>query len=118
MDSREGARRHATAIRLGGAFAAVLGLCAVALIVTLVTLDRTAEAEAEVAQLDEAKHAGHLAAAQVREQYMHQAHTLINWDRTHLGHYQEVVRRTEEATHHLLALARTPEDRRRAEEIA
>jgi len=118
MDAREGPRRHTTAIRLGSAFAAVLGLCAVALIVTLVTLDRTAEAEAEVAQLDAAKHAGHLAAAEVREQYMHQAHTLINWDRSHLGHYQEVVRRTEEATHHLLTLARTPEDRRRAEEIA
>ena len=111
-------RTPTIALRLGLAFAAILGLFAVALLVTLAALDRIAGAEAEVAALDHAKHAGHMAAAQVREQYIHQAHSLIHWDTSHLAHYDDAVRATSAATAHLRELAATPDERRRAEEIA
>ncbi|MBI2896776.1 MAG: HAMP domain-containing protein [Deltaproteobacteria bacterium] len=107
-----------TALRIGGAFAAVLALFGISLLVTLRTLDEIARAEAEVARLDHAKHAGHLAAARVREQYIHQAHTLITWSVSHLNHYPAVVRDTENWTGHLRHVARTPEEKELAEEVA
>ncbi len=82
------------------------------------TLSRIAAAEAEVERLDHAKHAGHMAAAQVREQYIHQAHMLIDFDTGHLDHYLETVEVTRASTEHLLQLAETPEDQRLAREIA
>jgi two-component system, NtrC family, sensor kinase len=106
------------AIRLGAVFAAVLGLFAAALVVTLFTLGRLEQADREVAKLDHAKHAGHLAAAQVREQYIHQAHTIISWDFSHLEHYEDVVKETRQWTALLRALARSPDERRLADEIA
>ncbi len=111
-------RTYATTLRLVGAFGAILALFGAALLVTLATLHRIGQAEDEVARLDHAKHAGHLAAAQVREQYIHQAHTIINWDRSHLDHYDAVVRATRESTAHLRELARAPAEKERAEEIA
>lgn len=108
----------ATAWRLGGAFFAVLTLFGVALFVTLQTLDRLEAAEREVATLEYAKHAGHYAAAFVREQYIHQAHTIINGDDSHLAHYEEAAAQTREAVDHLLELARTPEQQARASEIS
>ncbi|MBC7173427.1 MAG: HAMP domain-containing protein, partial [Polyangiaceae bacterium] len=56
--------------------------------------------------------------AQVREQYIHQAHTIINWDRSHLGHYEEAVARTRQATERLERVARAPDEARRADEVA
>ena len=53
----------------------------------------THRAEREVATLEVAKHAGHYAAAFVREQYIHQAHTIITGNDSHLGHYDEVVQK-------------------------
>jgi signal transduction histidine kinase len=108
----------ATAWRLGGAFCAVLALFGAALLVTLQTLDRLEAAEREVAGLEEAKHAGHYAAAFVREQYIHQAHTIINGDDSHLGHYERAVEETRGAVDHLLEMARTPEQQSRAAEIS
>ena len=108
----------ATAWRLGGAFCAVLALFGAALLVTLQTLDRLEAAEREVAGLEEAKHAGHYAAAFVREQYIHQAHTIINGDDSHLGHYERAVAETRAAVDHLLEMARTPEQQSRAVEIS
>ena len=107
-----------TARRLGGVLVAILLLFGAALAVVLATLNRIAEAEAEVGELDHAKHAGHMAAAMVREQYIHQAHTLINFDVSHLGHYEDVVQKTRAATEHLESLSRTPEEKARATEIA
>jgi signal transduction histidine kinase len=112
------ARVSVTALRLGGAFLAILALFAAALVFVLGTLDRIGQAEAEVSELDHAKHAGHMAAAMVREQYIHQAHTLINFDLSHVGHYDEVVQQTRAATEHLESLARTPDEKTRAQEIA
>ena len=91
--------------RLLGALAAVLVLFGAALAVELVTLRLIAEAEAEVERFDHAKHAGHMAAAQVREQYIHQAHTLIEFDKGHLDHYEKVVLVTRDAIKHLEEVA-------------
>lgn len=110
--------RNVTGRRLLAAFAGVLLLFAAALAVELFTLRRIAEAEAEVARLDHAKHAGHMAAAQVREQYIHQAHTLIEFGEGHLGHYANAVKATQATIAHLRAVAETPGDRALVEQIA
>ena len=109
--------RNVTGRRLLGAFAGVLLLFAAALGVELFTLRRIAEAAAEVARLDHAKHAGHMAAAQVREQYIHQAHTLIEFGEGHLGHYAKVVEVTRQTIAHLQSVAETAEDKTLAMQI-
>jgi two-component system NtrC family sensor kinase len=109
--------RNITGRRLLGAFAAVLLLFAAALAVELFTLRRIAEAEAEVARLDHAKHAGHMAAAQVREQYIHQAHTLIEFGEGHLGHYAKAVETARQTIAHLESVAEAPADKALARQI-
>ncbi len=93
--------RRTTARRIAGAFGLVLLLFALALIVMIVALDRIGAAEHEVARLDRAKHAGHHAAAMAREQYMHQAHTMLAWDDSHMHHYAETANAARHATEHL-----------------
>ena len=79
----------------------VLLLFGLALIVMIVALDRIGRAEDAVARLDRAKHAGHQAAAMAREQYMHQAHTMLAWDDSHMHHYEETSTAARHATEHL-----------------
>ena len=107
-----------TALRLGAAFAVVLALFGVALGFTLRALDRLDAADSEVAALDEAKHSAHAVAALVREQYIHQAHTIIEWDHSHLDHYEDVARDVRHATAHLESVMRDDDLRARAREIA
>jgi two-component system NtrC family sensor kinase len=90
-----------TARRIAAAFGVVLLLFALALVVMIVALEMIGAAEREVARLDRAKHAGHHAAAMAREQYMHQAHTLLAWDGSHLDHYYDVAEQAKHAIHHL-----------------
>ncbi len=92
--------RRTTARRIAGAFGLVLVLFGLALVVMIVALERIGQAEAEVARLDHAKHAGHHAAAMAREQYMHQAHTLLTWDDSHMDHYGDVALAARTATRH------------------
>jgi two-component system NtrC family sensor kinase len=110
--------RNVTARRLMLAFGAVLALFGAALTVELVTLGRIADAETDVARLDAAKYAGHMAAAQVREQYIHQAHTLIELGPGHLEHYGRVAAATRSSIEHLEAVAMTPDVRELARQIA
>jgi len=93
--------RRTTGRRIAGAFGLVLLLFALALAVMIVALARIGAAEDEVARLDRAKHAGHHAAAMAREQYMHQAHTMLTWDDSHLEHYGETAAAARRATAHL-----------------
>ncbi len=93
--------RRTTARRIAGAFGLVLLLFAFALVVMIVALDRIGAAEEEVARLDNAKHAGHHAAAMAREQYMHQAHTMLAWDASHMHHYADTADEAKHATEHL-----------------
>ncbi len=106
-----------TALRLAGAFTIVLALFAAALAFTIRALDRLDAADSEVAALDEAKHAAHAVAALVREQYIHQAHTIIEWNDSHVDHYGEVARRVRVATRRLESLTREQRARELAEEI-
>src|SRR5512139_2200424 len=110
--------RSTTGRRILAAFGAVLMLFGLALAVELTTLRKIGDAESEVARLDHAKHAGHMAAAQVREQYIHQAHTLIEFGPGHLGHYEHVVEETKHAIEHLQSVAETASDRQLATQIA
>ncbi len=110
--------RSITGRRILAAFGAVLVLFGVAMSVELVTLRKIADAESDVARLDHAKHAGHMAAAQVREQYIHQAHTLIEFGPGHLDHYAKVVEATKASIVHLQAVAETASDTRLAQQIA
>lgn len=104
--------------RLVLAFGANLALFAVALAVVLRATSQLDAADAEVGRLDHAKHAGHRVAALVREQYIHQAHTIIEGNRSHLDHYKDVARATREAIIALRALAEGDEERRAVDEIA
>jgi signal transduction histidine kinase len=110
--------RSTTGRRILAAFAAVLVLFGAALAVELITLHKIGNAESEVARLDHAKHAGHMAAAEVREQYIHQAHTLIEFGPGHLGHYEHVVEATNAAIEHLQSVAETESDKKLAAQIA
>src|ERR1043166_159890 len=110
--------RNVTGRRLLGAFAVVLLLFGTALAMELFTLRRIADAEDEVARLDHAKHAGHMAAAQVREQYIHQAHTLIEFGEGHLEHYEKAIEVARQTIAHLESVAETPADKALAKQIA
>ncbi|MBK8998939.1 MAG: HAMP domain-containing protein [Myxococcales bacterium] len=107
-----------TSARLSAAFLAVLALFGVALWIALSTFERLGAAELEVAELEDAKHAGHAVAAAIREQYIHQAHTIITGDRSHLEHYEEAAKNTRAATRRLQDMAQREEHRGRALEIA
>ncbi len=109
--------RRTTARRIVVAFTAVLALFAIALAVMLVSLARIGSAETEVARLDHAKHAGHQAAALAREQYIHQAHTLLEWNESHMGHYDDVAKEAKAATAMLLDMVDGADAKRDAEEI-
>ncbi len=91
------------------AFGAVLLLFGLALVVMVVALARIADAESDVTRLDRAKHAGHQAAGLAREQYIHQAHTLLEWNDSHLSHYDEVASEARIATERLSRLVPSPE---------
>lgn len=94
-------RPRTTARRIAGAFGLVLVLFGLALVVMIVALRNIGAAEDEVARLDRAKHAGHHAAAMAREQYMHQAHTMLAWDDSHMDHYADTAQAARHATEHL-----------------
>jgi len=85
-----------TSTRLGVTFASILVLFAIASFVTVRAMERMDRADEAVAASDRAKHAGHRVASLVREQYIHQAHTIIEGNRSHLDHYKDIVGRTRE----------------------
>ncbi len=94
-------------VRLGASFAVILAMFGAALLVVWQSLGQMAHAEREVAELDRAKDAGHRVAALVREQYIHQAHTIIEGNRSHLDHYQDIASMTRASTESLRGFARS-----------
>ena len=111
-------RRSAVARRLVLAFGSNLALFAIALVVILRAMSQLDAADAEVGHFDRAKHAGHRVAALVREQYIHQAHTIIEGNRSHLDHYSSIAKATSDAVVAMRAASDTSDDRARANEIA
>lgn len=111
------ARLPRVARKLLFAFGVVLSLFAVAATVNLVMLDDISRGEAQVAALDMAKHAGHAVAGAVREQYIHQAHTLLEWNTSHLAHYDGVARDAVASVRDLQRFALSASERRLAAAI-
>lgn len=87
------------------AFAIVVGLFGLATIVTVRSVGRVQELHERLAQLDHAKHEGHLALADIQELYIHQAHTLIEGDLSRLQHYLECHERCQDRLERLKAAA-------------
>lgn len=96
----------------------VLVLFATSLAVTLRAFAALAEAERIVSQVDDTKHAGYRVAALVREEYIHQAHTIIEGDRSHLEHYKVSASKARESATRLLEMPLAPEEVPAAKEIA
>lgn len=110
--------RISTGWRLGATFAAVLALFAIALLVVLPAMGELERADRDVAAVDRAKHSGHRVAALVREQYIHQAHTIIEWNRSHVDHYRDIAETTRKAARELASHAVSDEERALASQIA
>lgn len=112
------ARSRSTARRIVAAFGAVLLLFALALVVVVIGLAQIGDAEQLVARLDHSKHAGHHAAGLARAQYIHQAHTLLEWNDAHLPHYIEIADAARAATEHLREQVETAQAVAQANQIA
>ncbi len=97
-DSRTVAPRvPRTAVRLIAAFGCVLGLFGAALAVTLITLDRIASAEVELARVEDAKHACHLATSVIRGQYLEQVRLLLRGATQPSAAYEHAAAETHDA---------------------
>ncbi|MCA9673044.1 MAG: HAMP domain-containing protein [Myxococcales bacterium] len=93
-------------MQLGAAFGGVIVLFALMLALTLIALAQLDEAEREVALLDHAKHAAHIAEAQVRELHLWQARLVISRDATRAPRYRAAVKRTRGAIDDVARAAR------------
>lgn len=111
-------RLSRTAARLWVAFLFIFILFGATLAVTLFTLEEINSVESQVTAIDHAKHTGHLAAAQVREQYIHQAHILINWNLDHLADYERVTELTQARTRQLRELPLASNEQELADQVA
>ena len=98
--------------------ALVVSFCGAMLLMTLATLQQLDRAEVDVAMLDKAKHAAHMAEAQLREQYIHQAHCIIERDLSHVPHYRATVATTRAAIDRLSRLVRQASDRSKVRTLA
>src|SRR5688572_15811507 len=109
---------HATtAGRLVASFAALLVLFVLTAAVCLHAFGEIEEAEAEVERLEASRRATDRAAVLMREQYIHQAHTLIAGDESHMAHYVEVVELARAAVQ-AVAVQGPSEDRPLTDEMA
>lgn len=107
-----------TSARLVLAFLAVLAPFAIVVVVTFSAFAEVAAVERDIQTLDHGKHAGHIAASHVREQYIHQAHTLIVRDLSHVeDHYDAVVAAAQAAVRALESHLVEEADRADAREI-
>lgn len=98
-------------VRIGAAFLAVLLLFGASLGVMVSAFEGLAAAERDVSVLEEARQAGHIVASLVREEYIHQAHTIIEGDRSHLDHYGVAARNARGAAARLLRMPLAPDER-------
>ena len=83
--------------RLGASFALVLLLFVAALGVCLESFSRIDQAERRLETFENERRAIDHAAILMREQYIHQAHTLIAFDASHVGHYRDYARAASDA---------------------
>lgn len=87
--------RYSVRLVLWIGFGLIVGLFLVASVVTVRSVEHILTIEKQLTLVDHAKHHGHLTLADIQQQYIHQAHTIILGDKSHLGHYNEAQRATE-----------------------
>lgn len=100
-----------SALRLLWAFGVILGLFAVAAANSFFAVANIVHSGAEVASLQTAAQTAHEVAALMREQYIHQAHTLLDWNTSHLAHYDIVARTAVSRANELLRAPLNDEER-------
>lgn len=96
--------------RLGASFALVLLLFIAALGVCLASFARIDKAERRLETFENQRRAIDHAAILMREQYIHQAHTLIAFDASHVEHYREFARDASDAIVELRQSSTASED--------
>ena len=100
-----------SALRLMWAFGTILGLFAVAAATSFFTVENMFQSGAEVASLQAAGQVAHEVGASMREQYIHQAHTLLEWNTSHLPHYDDAARTAVSRADELLRAPLNAEER-------
>ncbi len=98
-----------TARRLLLGFGAMVAIFGLASWVALSGLNRTQDAVARMKVAEEDVRVALQLASAVRDQYAHQAHTIIIGDESHLGFYTEAQRRVLELTRQLRRSSTSPE---------
>ena len=106
-----------TARRLLLGFGAMVAIFGLASWVALSGLSRTQDAVARMKTAEEGVRVALQLASAVRDQYAHQAHTIIIGDESHLGFYSEAQRRVLELTRELRASSASPEARASVDDV-
>jgi two-component system NtrC family sensor kinase len=110
-------RWSGTARRLALGFGALIVLFAAAAGFALAGLDRIHGALARIRSEEEGVRLALELSSAVRDQYAHQAHTIIIGNESHLGFYQQAERTVLALTERVKAHAATPEERAWVEDI-
>lgn len=103
--------------RIFAAFAVLIGILGVASVAALHAHEEVHGLLEEVASAEEGIEAALRLSAAVRDQYAHQAHTVLLNDRSHLGHYAESQRAVAEALAASRSHVRGAADRAALDEI-
>ena len=106
-----------TARRLILAFAGLLSVFAVSSYFALASLSEIQGGLVEIKEREEGVRLALTLASAVRDQYAHQAHTIILGNDTHLSFYTEAERRVVELTEAVKARVREPDERAWVAEI-
>src|SRR5512137_794860 len=106
-----------TARRLALGFGSLVAIVAVGSGVALAGLSTTRDAIQRMKEEEESVRLAQELASAVRDQYAHQAHTIIIGDESHLGFYADAERRVLELTRTLRARTESPEARRAVDAI-
>jgi signal transduction histidine kinase len=106
-----------TARRLVLGFGAMVAIFGVASFVALSGLRETQDAVARMNAAEEEVRVALQLASAVRDQYAHQAHTIIIGDESHLGFYSDAQRHVLDLTRQLRSGAPAPETRAAVDEI-
>ena len=110
------APKNIVARRLAVGFGLVAGVAVVMCAMLFSVIDEISDLVAGMRADERAIDQSHTLATAVREQYAHQAHTLIEGTRSHLGHYQEWVDKVRLAVDALRPLV-PPSERTRLERV-
>ena len=106
-----------TARRLALGFGAVVSIVAVASGIALAGLSTTRSAMQRMKEEEDSVRLAQDLASAVRDQYAHQAHTIIIGDESHLGFYTDAERRVLDLTRALRTRTSSPEARAAVDDI-